>query len=58
MYKRRMEEELGEWVGDSWGRAVEMHVCFYEGWCSKEDIERSMKRVERLVEEASRLVKR
>ena len=30
-YKRRLETELGKWAGDAWARAVEMHVCFYEG---------------------------
>ncbi len=50
-YKRKMEKELGGWVHDAWANATEMHVCFYEGWCSKEDVEKALKRVERLVSE-------
>jgi len=57
-YKRRLIRELGEWVGDAWARATEMHVCFYEGWCSGEDVEASMKHVRKLVREvASRIRK-
>lgn len=55
-YKRRMEKDLGEWVHDSWNAAQSMHTCFYEGWCSREDVEKSLKRVQQLVEEvASRM---
>ena len=50
-YKRVIEKELGGWVHDAWMNAVGMHVCFYEGWCSKEDVEEALKRIRRLVEE-------
>ena len=30
-YKRRLEDELGEWVSDSWNAGNTMHICFYEG---------------------------
>ena len=55
-YKRRMEKELGEWVSDSWAHATAMHVCFYEGWCSREDVEEAAKRIEKLVREVERRI--
>ena len=55
-YKRKMEKEMGDWVGDAWGRATEMHVCFYEGWCNEEDVKKAIERVERLVNEVSRVI--
>lgn len=57
-YKRRLEDELGEWVSDSWYAANTMHICFYEGWCAEKDVGNAYKRVERLVKELSSLVKR
>ena len=57
-YTKRMMAELGEWVYDAWMAATGMHVCFYEGWCSREHVERALERVRRLVEEvASRVVR-
>jgi len=50
-YKRVIEKELGGWVHDAWMNAVGMHVCFYEGWCSEDDVEKALKRIRRLVEE-------
>ena len=55
-YRRRLEKELGEWVYDAWMTANGMHVCFYEGWCSKEDVERAIRSVERLVKEVAKRV--
>ncbi len=55
-YKRVMEEELGGWVHDAWMNATAMHVCFYEAWCAREDIEEAVKRIERLVAEVERKV--
>jgi len=57
-YKRKMVKELGEWVGDAWARAAEMHVCFYEGWCSGEDVEASIKHIGRLAEEVASMIKK
>jgi len=48
-YKRKIESELGEWAGDAWARAVEMHVCFYENWCNKDDVEKALKSIKKLV---------
>ena len=56
-YKRKLEEELGEWVHDSWMSASGMHICFYEGWCNGEDVEKSLNRVERLVREVKNRIK-
>ncbi len=55
-WKRRLEDELGEWVHDSWASATEMHVCFYEGWCVGRDVAAAAKRVERLVSGVASLV--
>ena len=48
-YKRRLEEELGEWVHDAWNAGIAMHTCFYEGWCAEKDVRTACKRVEKLV---------
>ncbi len=57
-WKRRLGEELGEWVHDSWASATEMHVCFYEGWCGGKDVAIAMKRIEKIVKEIASLVKK
>ena len=57
-YKRRLEDELGEWVSDAWNAGNTMHICFYEGWCAARDVENAMKRVLRLVEEVKNMVKK
>ena len=56
-YKRRMAKELGGWVSDAWYAGQSMHICFYEGWCAREDIEDAYKRVEKLVKEVALRVK-
>ncbi|BEP17241.1 PaREP1 family protein [Pyrofollis japonicus] len=56
-YKRRLEEELGEWVSDAWFAGNSMHVCFYEGWCAERDVEDAYKRIEKLVKEVASLIK-
>lgn len=55
-YKRRLETELGKWAGDAWARAVEMHVCFYEGWCNKEDVEKAVEAVSKLVNKVKQII--
>ncbi len=55
-YKRLLQEELGEWISDAWAQANAMHVCFYEDWCSKEDVRDALKRIERLVKEVGKKV--
>ena len=56
-YKRKMESELGGWVFDAWSAAQSMHVCFYEGWCSRGDVEEALKRVRKLVSEVERRIR-
>ena len=55
-YKDKVAEELGEWVKDAWSNAVHMHVCFYEGWCTRGDVEIALKRAEKLVKEVSKII--
>ncbi|MEB3846488.1 MAG: PaREP1 family protein [Desulfurococcales archaeon] len=57
-WKRRLEDELGEWVSDAWYAANTMHICFYESWCKEKDIATAQKRVEKLVKEVASLVKK
>ena len=57
-WKRRLEDELGEWVSDAWYAANTMHVCFYEGWCKEKDVATARKRIEKLVKEVASLVKK
>ena len=33
-----------------------MHICFYDGWCAREDIEDALKRIEKLVKEVAKRV--
>ena len=56
-YRRIVEKELGEWVYDSWMVANSMHICFYEGWCSREDLEEAYKRIKRLIEEIAKRIR-
>ncbi len=55
-YKDKIAAELGEWVRDVWNAANSMHVCFYEGWCTWEDVEKAYGKVERLVEAVAFMV--
>ena len=56
-YMRKLKNELGDWVYDSWMSANGMHICFYEGWCGKEDVEDAIKRIEKLLVEIEKLIK-
>ncbi|MEB3778864.1 MAG: PaREP1 family protein [Desulfurococcales archaeon] len=55
-YKRRLEKDLGGWVSDAWAQATAMHLCFYERWCNREDVEEAAKRIERLVDEVRKRI--
>ena len=48
-YEKTMVRELGEWVADALYAGQSMHICFYEGWCSREYVEEALKRIEKLV---------
>ena len=56
-YKRGLEEEFGEWVSDAWAQANTMHVCFYEGWCARKDVENAYKRIKKLIKEVASKIK-
>jgi hypothetical protein len=49
-YAKKVAEELGEWVRDTWAHANAMYVNFYEGWASGEQVATALNRVRRLVE--------
>ncbi|OYT55479.1 MAG: hypothetical protein B6U76_05870 [Desulfurococcales archaeon ex4484_217_2] len=57
-YMRLMAREIGPWVREAWMYANGMHVCFYEGWCAQEDVEDSIKHVEKLVKEVAGRIKK
>ncbi|MCE4624541.1 MAG: PaREP1 family protein [Desulfurococcales archaeon] len=48
-YTRRLKEDLGPWVYDSWNAATAMHTCFYEGWCTKDHVAEALEKVKKLV---------
>lgn len=49
-------DELGNWVYDVWMTATGMHVCFYEGWCTRRHVEEAVKRIEKLVAEVEKRI--
>ena len=55
-YKEVLVSELGEWVREAWAYAVEMHVNFYEGWGTGEDVKRSLEAVEKLAKSVSKVL--
>ncbi|OYT56958.1 MAG: hypothetical protein B6U76_02290 [Desulfurococcales archaeon ex4484_217_2] len=56
-YKEKVSKELGEWVREAWIMASSMHVCFYEGLCTRGDVEITYKHVERLVKEVEERIR-
>ena len=56
-YKDVVAGELGEWVRDSWNAGNSMHTCFYEGWCTRADVEKNLVKIEKLVREIEARVK-
>jgi HEPN domain-containing protein len=55
-FMRLIVGEIGSWIREAWMYATSMHVCFYEGWCGREDVEESIERVRKLVEAVKRVV--
>jgi len=49
-YKDRLAREVGDWVHDAWAHATEMHVNYYEGWATRETVEKAAKMVKDLIE--------
>ena len=56
-YKRRLEDEFGEWVSDAWNAGSTMHICSYENWCAEKDVSTAYKRVEKLIREVATRIK-
>nr|WP_231818652.1 PaREP1 family protein [Thermoproteus tenax] len=50
-YAEKIAEELGDWVHDAWAQANAMHINFYEGWATADQVAAAFRRVERLVKE-------
>ncbi|MGC9050461.1 PaREP1 family protein [Pyrobaculum sp.] len=50
-YAKKIADELGNWVHDAWAQANSMHINFYEGWATAEQVAEALKRVEKLVKE-------
>jgi len=58
LYKNEVAKELGDWARAVFRQADSMHKNFYEGLATREDVEDSLREVERLVTALSRLVER
>lgn len=57
-YMRLIAREEGSWVRGAWMYANGMHTCFYEDWCSREDVEDALEKIERLVKRIASLIKK
>jgi len=55
-YKDEVARELGDWVRGAFLKADSMHKNFYEGLATREDVEDSLKEVEKLVSAVSKCV--
>ena len=55
-YSRAMIQEMGDWVSDAWAQANAMHICFPDGWCTREHVEQALKRIQKLVENVEKRV--
>jgi len=58
LYKNEMAKELGDWVRAVFRQADSMHKNFYEELATREDVEDSLKEVEKLVTAISRLIEK
>jgi len=58
LYKNEMAKELGDWVRAVFRQADSMHKNFYEGLATREDVEDSLKEVEKLVTAINKLIKK
>jgi len=56
-YKDIVASELGEWVRDSWNAGNSMHTCFYEEWCTHKDVENSLTKIKKLVEQVEERIR-
>jgi len=58
LYKNEVARELGEWVRTAFLKADSMHKNFYEGLATREDVEDSLREVEKLVSAISEHIER
>jgi len=56
-YKEELVKAFGNWVRDSWTAAVHMHINFYEGWATKNDVKDAYEKVSRLIKEIRKEIK-
>ena len=56
-YVRFMAREIGSWVREAWMYANRMHICFYEDWCARDDVENALRVLEKPVREIGSLIK-
>jgi len=56
LYKNEVAKELGDWVRGAFLNADSMHKNFYEGLATGEDVEDSLREVEKLVSAVSKCV--
>jgi len=56
-YKNKVARELGSRVREVFREANSLHTCFYEAWCTREDVEDVLGKVGKLVEEVEARVK-
>ena len=57
-YKDVVAGDLGEWVRDAWNAGNSMHTCFYEGWCTEDDVKSSLAKIEKLVGEVATRIRK
>ncbi len=48
-YKDVIAQELGGWVREVFREASTLHICFYEGWCTRQDVVDVLGKVRKLV---------
>jgi len=58
LYKNEVARELRDWVRAAFLKADSMHKNFYEGLATREDVEDSLREVEKLVSAISEHIER
>jgi len=58
LYKNDVAKELGDWIRTAFLKADSMHKNFYEGLATREDVEDSLKEVEKLVTTVSKAIEK
>ncbi len=57
-YKNVLKKEIGDWVQDVWMHAHGLHTCFYENWCTDEDVKEALPRIKKLIEHICTVLRR